>query len=250
MLLAARSPSPWGAPRSLGHFLGEGEPGPAVAHPDDVPRPERPPTWRRPETVLVRARMASAWVWTTKRGGRKACSRVSIAGPRRGGLHQGVGEVGDHLLVRHGLPLQQREHVLQAHAGEVLAPGWCAGRAGPLHPQHGDGARPGSRSPGPWPRCCPRPTAPGSGRRRPGARRRAGPPGRAARRPPPRSTGSPFLGVPSVPFCYLRGGESTGNKEGESMARAQDSSGARIAEVSFTRLQDPFAPATPSTCPA
>jgi len=51
---------------------------------------------------------------------------------------QRVGEITDHLLVAHVLPLEQRSDVVHPHAGEVLALDGFEVGAAALHAQHGD----------------------------------------------------------------------------------------------------------------
>jgi hypothetical protein len=59
-------------------------------------------------------------------------------GPRPTRLLQGVPEVVDHLLVAHVLPVEQRAHVVDAHAGKILALDRLQIGATALDPEHGN----------------------------------------------------------------------------------------------------------------
>src|SRR5439155_26234823 len=58
--------------------------------------------------------------------------------PHAAGILQRVGEIADHLLIAHILPLEQRPDVVHPHAGEVLALDGFEVGAAALHAQHGD----------------------------------------------------------------------------------------------------------------
>ena len=56
--------------------------------------------------------------------------------PRRRGLRQAAGQVRHHLLVRHVAAVDERQHVVQPHAGEIRAADGRQVRPAPLDPQH------------------------------------------------------------------------------------------------------------------
>jgi len=80
--------------------------------------------------LFVSDTMASAWVWTTAVRVDEAVQQRLDRRPHAAGILQRVGEITDHLLVAHVLPLEQRSDVVHPHAGEVLA--WTDLRSEPL----------------------------------------------------------------------------------------------------------------------
>jgi hypothetical protein len=68
--------------------------------------------------------------------GQEAVQQRLDGRPRATGLLEGEAQVVDHLLVAHVVALEQGEHVVHAHAGEVLAPDRLEVGARALDPQH------------------------------------------------------------------------------------------------------------------
>ena len=69
-------------------------------------------------------------------GGQEAVEQGFDGGARARRLLQGMSQIVHHLLVAHVLPLEQRQDIVHAHAGEMLALDALEVGAGALHPQH------------------------------------------------------------------------------------------------------------------
>ena len=101
--------------------LDEREAGPDVRDPRGrVAEALAAPAARR-RRVPASTLMPSGCVWWTCGAGTNACSSVSIEAARHRGVELAAREVGDHVLVAHLVALDQRQHLVEPQAGEVLA---------------------------------------------------------------------------------------------------------------------------------
>ena len=106
--------------RRLADLLGEREAGPDVGDPRGGVAEALAARGARRRRVPASTLMPSGCVWWTCGAGTNACSSVSIEAARHRRVELAAREVGDHVLVAHLVALDQRQHLVEPQAGEVL----------------------------------------------------------------------------------------------------------------------------------